>query len=226
MISIDVFMSLGDRSRHELIKNEFPITAFAISMRSLVCGVGSNDAPYVTMPTIDSVKVKDPCYVSWKNMMQRCYDHNILSVRKTYRGCAVANEWLSFSSFMLWWENNQVDGWQIDKDILTQGNKIYSELNCVFVPAVINSFITDSKAKRGNHPIGVHWRERSGKFRAQCCNPLSGRQETLGLFDDQDSANMAWAERKLELVPLICEKFSQMDDRVAPALINRFKGML
>ena len=43
----------------------------------------------------------------------------------------------------------------MDKDILNKGNKVYSEDNCVFVPARINSLFLKNDVDRGKYPIGI-----------------------------------------------------------------------
>ena len=45
----------------------------------------------------------------------------------------------------------------LDKDLLSKGNKVYSESTCVFIPKDINLLLTKSTASRGEHLIGVHW---------------------------------------------------------------------
>lgn len=37
----------------------------------------------------------------------------------SYIGVTVCDEWRSFMKFREWWLENHVDGWQIDKDLLT-----------------------------------------------------------------------------------------------------------
>ena len=78
-----------------------------------------------------------------------------MSVSPTYKGCSVSEEWLRFSNFKRWMEKQDWDGKQLDKDILFEGNKVYSAETCVFVTSVVNSFTSDSGAKRGEWLIGV-----------------------------------------------------------------------
>ena len=46
---------------------------------------------------------------------------------------------------------------QLDKDLLVKGNKVYNESTCVFLPKEINSVLTKSTASRGDYLIGVCW---------------------------------------------------------------------
>ena len=106
---------------------------------------------------------------------------------------------------------------QLDKDLLFSGNKAYSEEPCVFVSGAVNSFTTDCGASRGEWLIGVYWNKGAGKFMSQCRNPLTKKQEYLGLFDCELEAHQEWLKRKLELAHLLAAE--QTDERVAKALI-------
>ena len=221
-MNLEYFKSLEDLERHEHIKKRFPASAYSISLRNLVCGVAVNDAAFVSAPTIEGKQVQNPCYRTWVSMLQRCYDKKCQERNKTYIGCSVSREWLNLSTFQAWWETHQVDGWCLDKDLICLGNRVYSPERCVFVPTMINTFVNDTGAIRGEWPIGVSWEKRCKKFQAKCCNPLTGKPENLGHFTDPELAHYAWKRRKLELVTLICEKFPEMDPRVMNALIKRY----
>ena len=70
-------------------------------------------------------------YYKWKNMVQRCYDKKVHKKYKPeYKDKSVCEEWLNYSNFRIWFDehyvpcnNNQID---LDKDLLVQGNKVYS----------------------------------------------------------------------------------------------------
>lgn len=69
-------------------------------------------------------------------MLRRCYSEDNLKRSPTYRGCFVATEWHNFQIFCEWYLNNYPkDGkkYQLDKDILFEGNKEYSPEKCMFV---------------------------------------------------------------------------------------------
>ena len=195
----------------------------------LVYGVGINDADYVVerRETIEVNGVRKrtlvwwcPYYRVWKDMLTRCYSAKNQERLPTYKGCSVSEEWLRFSNFRRWMEEQDWEGMHLDKDILFKGNKVYSAETCVFVSGALNSFTIDSGASRGEWLIGVSWHKASSKFRSSCCNPFTKKQEHLGLFLNEQKAHQAWLKRKLELAHLLAEE--QADGRVAKALIERY----
>ena len=200
--------------------------------RKLVYGVGINDADYAVQrkESLGYVNGKQkqkliwicPFYRTWKGMLERCYSIKYQELRPTYIGCSVTDEWKTFSNFRSWMEKQDFVDKHLDKDLLFEGNKIYSPETCVFVSGVVNSFTTDCGAARGEWLIGVHWDKKSGKFRSRCCNPFTKKQEHLGLFTCEQESHEAWLKRKLELAYEISA--IQEDPRVAESLINRYSN--
>lgn len=196
--------------------------------RKLVFGVGVNDADYV-IEKRETVGYEDgkrklvwkcPYYRAWADMLKRCYSAKYQESNPPYKGCSVSEEWLIFSNFRSWMAAQDWEGKQIDKDILFEGNKLYSSDTCVFVTRMANMFITDSRAARGEWLMGVCWHKRDGKFRAQCNNPFTKKREHLGYFTYEQEAHEAWLKRKLELAHELAA--IQEDPRVAKALIVRY----
>jgi len=186
----------------------------------LVYGVGINDADYTVQPVVFGKQIKCPFYGAWKDMLSRCYDPKYLAKYPTYIGCSVAPEWLNFMTFRAWMIRRDWVGNDLDKDILTPGNRVYGPHTCVFIPHMLNSFTVDSAAARGEWPIGVCWNRGAGKFLARCCNPFTGKQEYLGLFTCPDAAHEAWRARKHQLALQLAEQ--QTDPRLAAALATRY----
>ena len=199
-------------------------------IKKLVCGVGINDADYVVKVwgTIGCVGGKQkrklvwvcPYYRVWSDMLVRCYSAKYQEKQPTYRGCSVSEEWLTFSVFKRWMECQDFEGKQLDKDLLFEGNKVYSVETCVFVDGVVNSFTIDCGAARGIHPIGVSWNKEHEKFMARCSNPFTKKKDNLGYFNCPLEAHQVWLKRKLELAHLLAAE--QTDERVAKALIDRY----
>ena len=183
------------------------------SPRGMVYGVGVNDADYCQQPRIDGKRVWCPAYVVWKSMLARSCDTKFHAKQPTYSGVKACDEWQSFMSFRKWWLENQVDGWHIDKDMLSDDG-VYSPESCVFVPQWLNNLTTDSGAARGDYPIGVYFERRRGRFVALCRKPMSKKQEYLGLFDTPEAAHLAWRTRKLELAIELKPKMDEIDQRI------------
>lgn len=120
-----------------------------IARNKKVFGVAINDYPY---PVCMDNGVVIKAYRDWYNMLARCYGNN---KEESYKNCVVSDEWLFSSNFIKWHNDNYVDGWQLDKDILVKGNKVYSPETCCFVPHEINSLLTKRQNDRGKYPIGV-----------------------------------------------------------------------
>jgi len=75
-------------------------------------------------------------YEAWSHMLTRCYSDAYHKTRPTYKDCVVCDEWKNFQVFAKWfYENNPRDGksYDLDKDIMVEGNKIYSPDFCQFV---------------------------------------------------------------------------------------------
>ena len=198
--------------------------------RKLVYGVGVNDADYSVTKAevigyVDGKRKqkrvwKCSYYPTWSRMLERCYSARYQECNPTYIGCTVSDEWLTFSRFKSWMEMQKWKGLQIDKDLLFVGNKLYSVKTCIFVPPMVNSFVLDNGAARGEWMIGVDWCKQTGKFRASCRNPFTKKTENLGRFTCEQQAHEAWRKRKNELAHELAA--IQTDPRVAKALIARY----
>ena len=196
----------------------------------LVYGFGINDADYVVERKVtvgylngrrkQSLVWVCPYYLAWKNMLKRCYSTQYKERNPTYKGCSVSEEWLTFSNFKSWMEVQDWEGMQLDKDLLFEGNKVYSAETCVFVTRVVNSFTIDRCASRGEWMVGVTWHKGASKFESQCSNPFTKKHEYLGLFDCEKEAHQEWLNRKLELAHLLATE--QTNERVGKALIERY----
>lgn len=198
--------------------------------KKLVYGVGVNDADYVVekKKTIGCADGKQkqklvwtcPFYRAWAHMLERCYSAKLQDRHPTYRGCTVAEDWLTFSNFRAWMRTQDFEGKQLDKDLLFEGNKVYSEGTCVFVTGAVNNFTIDSGATRGEWLVGACWHKGANKLISRCRNPFTKKLEHLGYFTCEQEAHNAWAKRKLELARELAA--IQTDPRVAKALIDRY----
>ena len=192
-------------------------------MNKLVYGKGFNDK---TRPVfVDGKIVKE--YVLWHNMLKRCFSEKLQTLRPTYKGCNVSDNFLHYSYFYDWCQKQvgfkSVDengsSWCLDKDLLFVGNKTYSETACVFVPQEINLFFTDRGNNRGEYPIGVSFHKQCGKFVA-CCR-VNGKLQHLGCFNTPEEAFSVYKPFKENLCKQLALKWQpEIDSRLFESMMN------
>ena len=166
-------------------------------------------------------------YELWGNMLKRCYSDEFKKKRPTYEGCEVSEKFKSYEYFYEWCHKqigfgNDGSGnpFQLDKDLLVKGNKVYSESTCVFLPSEINSLLIKSTASRGEYLIGVSWHNANKAFRARV-RKNKGKSEFLGYFKTELEAFNAYKVAKETFVKEQANKWkSQIDPRAYNALMN------
>lgn len=177
---------------------EIPASKKSLAFRKPLHGVGINDAEYMTTPIVSGKRLICPYYLIWMGMINRCYSRNRQKDRPTYEGCSTTKEWLVFSNFKDWMVNQDWQGKQLDKDILFSGNKEYSPDKCIFVSSQINNLLLDRAASRGDCPQGVTFRDRRGKYEANC--KVSGKTKYLGSFSAVNEAELTYLRFKSSLI--------------------------
>lgn len=194
---------------------ETPASKMSIAKRKLVHGVGVNDAIYSTGLVVDGKTYRCPYYHRWSKMIARCYSINYQIKKPTYKGCSVCDEWLLFSNFRTWMVKQDWKNKQLDKDILIQGNKIYSPLTCIFVTSFINQLITDSKAIRGKLKRGVCFHKGAKKFKASIS--INDKSIHCGYFTTEDDASEAYKTAKYNHIKDVAMK---QDEPLRAALLK------
>ena len=168
--------------------------------------------------TVDSCGNRLKEYQVWKGMLERCYSHKFQAKKPTYKGCTVSDSFKYYPYFKEWC-NKQIGfdqvGWHLDKDILSKGNKVYSEDICCFVPQEINSLLVRSNATRGKYPLGVSYLTRLGMFEASVS--LGGRNKRIGRFYNAQEAFYAYKEVKESHIKEVANKWK---DRIDPRVYN------
>lgn len=150
-------------------------------------------------------------YMAWKTMLERCYSPVRQEKCPTYKGCTVSDEFLYYPNFYNWligqenymaWKNNP--NFNVDKDIICKGNKIYSADKCCLVPNWINNAI--KIGKRGDRLLGVRYDKKLDRYYAGCSNWYLGRRVALGGYETEYEAFLAYKEYKENLLKEIAEK--------------------
>lgn len=182
----------------------------------LILNVGINDYRHT------KIKLKEyylPMTV-WKGMLGRCYSEKHQSKRPTYIGCSVCEEWLLFSNFKKWFDENYTPGYELDKDILVEGNKVYSPDTCRFVPKYINLLVKTPRQNNSGYS-GVHCIK--GKYRASIKN--GDKTVVLGTFDDAVEAHKAYTSAKQkQIFEIVIESFlkNEIMSDIASQIFKRY----
>ena len=182
---------------------EIPASKRSIAMRRKVLGVGINDAEYLTQIKVVGKFIQCPFYRTWVGVLYRCYSDKLRSVRPTYSGCSVSSEWLTFSRFKEWMQNQDWRGKQIDKDIIVTGNKVYSPDKCIFVSSSINNLIIG----RRDGVCGVNYDKFSSSFHANCS--VNGKKVYLGSFTTESEAGATYKRFKSNHILSVANKQQQ-----------------
>ena len=168
----------------------------------------------------NGVKLKE--YQVWRGLLSRCYNSKTKVRSPSYEGCNVSTNFKYYPYFKDWC-NKQVgfnqEGFELDKDILIKGNKIYAADTCCFVPKEINLLFCKSNSLRGSYPIGVSLNKKSGKFKASmtCGNVL----KSLGNYATPEEAFLAYKEAKEQQIKVVANRWKdKIDPRVYEALMN------
>ena len=189
----------------------------------LVHGVGVNDAEQLISEGGKVCKA----YTLWSGMLLRCT--NVWWIRHpTYSGVACSENFKSYTYFCNWCDKqiggNEKDkdgtSWQLDKDLLVRGNKLYSEDTCCFIPKRINLLLIKRDKLRGNCLIGACYNNINKTFISQCNNG-TGKQVYLGSFKTAQEAFLAYKTFKEALIKQVANEYKEMlDSRVYEALMN------
>lgn len=159
----------------------------------------------------------------WKDIASRCKKGSYNQIKfPRYVGCSMSNNFKNFQFFAEWCQKQIgycVEGYHIDKDLLTNGNKEYHEDKCVFIPASLNYFLCAANAIRGDLPQGVSLVE--DKFRASIS--IDGKTTALGLFNSSKEASCAYKVAKEKEARRWVERLINSNSIVDSRVIDRLK---
>ncbi len=188
-------------------------------MIRLVFGVGFNDGKYPAK--VNGKTIKE--YNLWCGLLERCYCPKLQKKRPTYIGCLVSENFKSYSYFYDWVQKQigfGEKGFQLDKDLIFKGNKLYSEETCLFLPSELNSLLTTRKAARGILPVGVS--ANGNGFQAGCCTDKTSLSRYLGRFNTPELAFQAYKQAKEDFIKLQAEKWKALIDPRAYAALMAY----
>lgn len=159
-------------------------------------------------------------YSIWTGAVCRCYCPVRLAKRPSYNGCTLSKEFLCYQNFAEWYTTHESYGlgYELDKDLLVKGNKVYSAETCTMLPKELNLAIKDKVSKNSDLPIGVLRNKIGGytaglKIRLKDCH--------LGTFNTVEEASAAYVKAKEAYVKEIALEWKdKIEPRAFEALMN------
>lgn len=140
-------------------------------------------------------------------MVYRC-DHNVAG----YETTTISDEWRKLEVYCNWIEENFVEGWEVDKDILSpnNANKCYSSETCLMVPREINALFRSSKSKYGK---GVYYDERDKKYYGQM--RIDGNTKNCGSSSTAVGAHKLYVEQRKTHLRALQKRYENIDNQYA-----------
>lgn len=157
------------------------------------------------------------CYKHWVRLIHRCYSSKLHAKKPTYKDCSVAEEWHNFQNFAEWFYRQvNEEGWELDKDLLRKGNRIYGPETCCFVPRALNMLIVHRKQAGSDNslPIGVHESPNKGIYISKCKDE-NGNNVVLGFSRDIEELALKYKMFKEQIIKKVADRWKE---RISPIL--------
>lgn len=159
----------------------------------------------------------------WVKMIERCYSETCQKRTPTYIGCSVSEDWYNFQNFASWYTNHPgsaLQGYELDKDLLFSGNKIYSAKTCTLIPKAINIALQEHRSNCGKYPPGVYYKKTNKNFIAQLAYG-DGVQKHLASCSTPEQAREIYLKAKKEHLKYLAEFYSnEITHEAYTALLN------
>lgn len=189
-----------------------------------VYGVGYLGIGYDSKPVqIEGFDKLVDVYAIWVAMLGRCYSEKVQIKSPSYIGCTVSRVWHNYQNLLVWYKDSMrgKQGYEVDKDILVEGNKLYGPDTCCIIPCEINCFFTATKVTGGRYLTGVQFHSRLNKYEACIGGGSAGKKIYLGVYATEREASEVYKEAKRSLLKGLINKWQDnLDNTVCEALLK------
>lgn len=176
---------------------------------------------------INDINSKVSSYVTWHSMVRRCYSEVYQKSKPTYINVTMCSDWHYLSNFHSWFVENYIEGWQLDKDLLSNFGNHYSENNCCFLPNEINCALKFNNGKN-DLPPGVSYNNdaHKKKYVAQYSrNDEKGNRKSVHLIcsEDIEECFTAYKQAKEAYIKELAEKYKNILSHCAYSALMALK---
>lgn len=160
-----------------------------------------------------------PAYRAWADMFSRSYR----GFSGAYIGVTVQEDWHNFQVFADWYYKQKGcdKNFELDKDLIVKGNRVYSADTCCLVPREINLSILNSRVCRGKLPLGVTKSSKGSRYIARLHR--HGESFHLGCFKSVEDAFLTFKIHKEAYLKSLAEKWKEVIDYKVYAALNNYK---
>lgn len=155
-------------------------------------------------------------YKVWTSILFRSY---VDEKRADHLKTSLSDEWIYFPNFLEWYNDNYVEGWELDKDLLGEGSRIYSKDTCAFLPREVNQFLVVSKGSEGEISRGFYYNHERNKY--VTCFSIKKVNYTHKGFETAKEAQEEFNRFKKETAKHYAEKYRYgLSERAYNKLVN------
>lgn len=182
--------------------------------KRLIRGVAENDT---------CISRSESSFKSWNGILKRCFpiSEHEKKIFRSYSGCKICDDWLKFSNFLKWYQENAVDGYVIDKDLFSSPDeKKYSPDTCCFIPKEINNALQYKHLRM--RKFHNRFYNKSKKTYEAKLN-IKGKTVTIGRFNTEEEAINAYIKSKTYYIEQLANEYYSkglISERVYKQLIN------
>ena len=160
-----------------------------------------------------------PSYSCWRFLMRRNFCEKSFLINPTYKDCTVCKSWYNFQVFSDYFYSHESYGlgYELDKDLLVNGNRHYSPETCVMIPQEINKAL---KTVQVNSVVaGVRKRKNTKGYQVRVTE--HGKRRHVGEFYTEEEASAAYVKAKEDYIHSLAEKWhGKIEERAYQALMN------
>lgn len=158
----------------------------------------------------------------WMKMRFRCNSQACHSRQPAYIGCTMSEEFEDFQFFAEWCQTQigyGLPNYQLDKDLLKNGNTVYCKEFVGFIPQSLNKFF---EVKSSTLPYGVSLcSNNSGNYQVKIM--VDGKPKYLGVYPTLAEAfNTARVHKEIEAKKW-AQRLEQGEFVIDPRYIERLK---
>ena len=136
----------------------------------------------------------------WLDLLRRCFPKSEHEKRQcqSYLNVKFYEPWLKFSNFKLWFDENYIEGYVLDKDLLSNGIKMYSPSTCCFIPKELNNILQTERKSSRKIGCSRFFNKSKGIFEPKMC--VNGRTTSLGKCYSETEAIELYKKEKKKLI--------------------------